>query len=322
MNRLNISQRLQIMAGVAVAALVVLAASSLYVANSLHGSMQYIYTNTLPSIRAIDAVNEDFLRLRLSVLYHFVQHDAQKKSASEAQIGKLKEKIRDGLARYSKELAADARDQAILDKEDKAFEAYFASIEQPLERSRANDYDGLWVNIERSTAVMNELSAAVAEHREYNAQLAAAHYARADGEASIGKIVSLGLAAIALVVVGGISFFVIREIRGRMSRLSAFINEVNRTLDCGDERALGRRRRTPRVQRTARRRALRACRRRSGHRQDRLAEPRRYRPRRRRRDQLLRRTRDPQPHVAPERVHQRGQPHPRFHAAHRDHAPR
>ena len=231
MNRLSISHRLQIMASVAVAALVVLAASSLYVANSLHGSMQYIYTNTLPSMRAIDAINEDFLRLRLSVLYHFVQHDAQKKSASEAQIGKLKEKIRDELTRYAKELSSDAKDQAILDKEGKAFEAYFKSIEQPLERSRANDYDGLWVNIERSTAVMNELSAAVAEHREYNAQLAAAHYARADGEAGIGKIVSLVLAAIALVVVGGISFFVVREIRGRMSRLSAFINEVSRTLD-------------------------------------------------------------------------------------------
>lgn len=231
MNQLNISRRLQIMAGVAVTALVVLAASGLYVANKLHGSMDYIYKNTLPSIQAIDAVNEDFLRLRLSVLYHFVQKDADKKIASEAQIGKLKDKIRTGLARYDKELISDAKDKEILDREAKAFDAYFASIEQPLERSRANDYDGLWVNIVQSTAVMNQLSKAVAEHKKYNEQLAESSYRDADSGAALGKMVSLILAAISLIVVGGISYFVVGEIRHRMAGMSAFINRVNETLD-------------------------------------------------------------------------------------------
>ena len=231
MNKLNISGRLQIMAGVAVTALVVLAASGLYVANKLHGSMDYIYKNTLPSIQAIDAINEDFLRLRLSVLYHFVQKDAEKKSASEAQIGKLKDKIRAGLARYDKELLSDAKDKEILGREAKAFDAYFASIEQPLERSRANDYDGLWVNIVQSTAVMNQLSEAVAEHKKYNEQLAESSYQDADTGASLGKTVSLILAVVSLVVVGGISYFVVSEIRHRMAGMSAFINRVNETLD-------------------------------------------------------------------------------------------
>ncbi len=231
MNQLNISRRLQIMAGVAVTALVVLAASGLYVANKLHGSMDYIYKNTLPSIQAIDAINEDFLRLRLSVLYHFVQRDAEKKSASEAQIGKLKDKIRASLARYDKELISDAKDKEILDRAAKAFDAYFASIEQPLERSRANDYDGLWVNIVQSTAIMNQLAEAVAEHKKYNEQLAESSYQDADARATLGKSVSLILAAVALLVVGGISYFVVGEIRRRMTGMSAFINRVNQTLD-------------------------------------------------------------------------------------------
>ena len=231
MNQLNISRRLQIMASVAVIALVVLAASGLYVANKLHGSMDYIYKNTLPSIQAIDSINEDFLRLRLSVLYHFVQKDADKKIASETQIGKLKDKIRAGLAHYDKELISDAKDKEILDREAKAFDAYFADIEQPLERSRAGDYDGIWVNIVRSTAVMNQLSEAVAEHKKYNEQLAEASYQDADAGAKLGKTVSLILATLSLVVVGGISYFVVGEIRHRMTGMSAFINRVNETLD-------------------------------------------------------------------------------------------
>ena len=231
MNQLNISRRLQIMAGVAVTALVVLAASGLYIANKLHGSMDHIYKNTLPSIQAIDAINEDFLRLRLSVLYHFVQKDTEKKIATEAQIGKLKDKIRAGLARYDKELNSDAKNKEILGREAKAFDAYFSDIEQPLERSRANDYDGIWVNIVRSTAVMNQLAEAVAEHKQYNEQLAESSYQEANAGAALGKTVSLILAAVALIVVGGISYFVVGEIRHRMTGMSAFINRVNETLD-------------------------------------------------------------------------------------------
>lgn len=72
MKNLKIGTRLQIMAVIAIASLVVLASSGLYVASHLRTSMNYIYKNTLPSIEAIDVVSQDFLRLRLTVLYHFL----------------------------------------------------------------------------------------------------------------------------------------------------------------------------------------------------------------------------------------------------------
>ena len=47
----------------------------------------------LPSVEPINAINEDSLRLRLTVLYQFLQQGAVKNAVSYAQIVKVK--IRD-----------------------------------------------------------------------------------------------------------------------------------------------------------------------------------------------------------------------------------
>ena len=231
MMSLNVGQRLQIMAATAMIALVVLAASGTYVASSLHGSMDYIYSNTLQSIQAIDSINEKFLKIRLNALYHFLQKDADKKAASEAQISKLKEQIREELVRYEKEFVSDPKDKELFEKEKGFFETYFVEIEPALERSRANDEEGIWSNVKKATAGMTKLSETITEHKKYNEQLAESHYKQATASASLGRSISLVLVVISLLVVGGISFVVVREIRSRMNRLSAFINNVSQTLD-------------------------------------------------------------------------------------------
>jgi len=231
MTSLGISRRLEIMVGVAIVALVVLAATGLYVASDLRNSMKYIYKDTLPSIEAIASLNEDFLRLRLAVLYHFVQRDLEKKATSESQIAKLKDKIRDGVSRYESNLSSDTKDKVILEKERKAFETYFASIVQPLERSRANDFEGIWVNLAQSNEAMTQLADAIAEHKTYNEQLAESFFKEADANAEFGRVLSIGLVVLALLVVGSISFLIVREIKNRMKSLSGFINDVNLSLD-------------------------------------------------------------------------------------------
>ena len=102
MGNLSIGRRLQLLAISAIVGLIVLAVSGAYVSTNLRATINYIYKDTLPSAEAIDGINENFLRLRLTVLYHFLNKDAEKKATSEQQIKALKEKITQGLARYEK----------------------------------------------------------------------------------------------------------------------------------------------------------------------------------------------------------------------------
>ena len=72
MGNLGIGRRLQVLATVAIVSLLVLATSGFYVASHLRSTVNYLDQEILPSIELIDEVNEDFLRLRLIELYHFL----------------------------------------------------------------------------------------------------------------------------------------------------------------------------------------------------------------------------------------------------------
>ena len=231
MGNLSIGRRLQLLAISAIVGLIVLAVSGAYVSTNLRATINYIYKDTLPSAEAIDGINENFLRLRLTVLYHFLNKDAEKKATSEQQIKAIKDKIRQGLAHYEKELISDAKDKELFDREKAYFETYFTEIEPALERSRAGDEEGMWRVVGQATNHMAQLTEAIDTHKKYSRELAAAKISAAEAGDERGQLIAITLVILSLVIVGSLSFFVIREIRSRMSVLSGLMNQVAETLD-------------------------------------------------------------------------------------------
>ena len=231
MGNLSIGRRLQLLAISAIVGLIVLAASGAYVSTNLRATINYLYKDTLPSAEAIDGINENFLRLRLTVLYHFLNKDAEKKATSEQQIKALKDKITQGLARYEKELIADAKDKELFDREKGYFATYFVEIEPAIERSRAGDEEGMWQAVAQATKNMAQLTEAIETHKKYSRELAAAKISVAEAGDERGQLIAIALVVLSLVIVGSLSFFVIREIRSRMGRLSGLMNQVAETLD-------------------------------------------------------------------------------------------
>lgn len=231
MNSLGIGRRLQVLAVVAITSLLVLAVSGAYVASHLRSSVNYVYTNALPSVESIDAISQDFLRLRLTVLYHFLNKEVAKKESAEEQINNLKEKIRSGVSRFEKELVSDAKDKEMLDKEKALFEAYFVDIQPALERSRARDDEGVTAAVANATRNMTVLAESLEAHKRYNQTLAEDYIKAAESTDQRGTTIAIVLVLFSLCAVGGLSFFLIREIRGRMNRLSELMNQVADTLD-------------------------------------------------------------------------------------------
>ena len=231
MGSIGIGRRLQILAATAIVGLIVLAVSGAYVASNLRGGMNYIQDQALPAIASLDRINEDFLRLRLTVLYHFLNKDPAKKATSDEQINALKDKIRKGLDTYGKQYVTDAKDEAFFKNEKASFEAYFVEIEPALASSRANDEEGIWQGVAQATKNMTELSKTLEAHRKDKEEDGEA--ARLAGEASDqrGQLVAIALVVVSLIIVGSLSFFVIREIRERMNRLSDRMNGVAESLD-------------------------------------------------------------------------------------------
>lgn len=224
MKNISIGVRLIIMAALAVLALVVLAVSGRVVANNMRSSLESVQDNVMPSIDSIATINENFLRLRLTVLYHFISKEAAKKQALEQQIGELKVNIRNGLERYASEFVSDDKDKELLAADKKHFETYFTEIEPALERSRALDDAGMMSVVAKATKNMSELNEAIAEHRAYNAELARRARESAERSDARGTLIAEIIVVVSLLVVGGMSFVVIREIRARMGRLSQLMH--------------------------------------------------------------------------------------------------
>ena len=231
MGNLSVGRRLQILATVAITSLLILAASGAYVGMHLRNTVTYVHKEILPSIELIDAINEDFLRLRLTVLYHFLNKEPAKKAATEEQIKALKATIRQKVDRYEKEYVKTSKGKELLENEKKLFETYFVEIEPAIERSRALDEEGMWSNVAKATSNMKSLSDALAEHKQYREQRGEAQIQESQTHDQQGTVVAIVLVVLSLGLVGSLSFFVIREVRTRMGRLSSLMNTVTETLD-------------------------------------------------------------------------------------------
>ena len=231
MRNLSIARRLQVMVAVAIVALIVLAVSGAQVASNLRTSVTYTYTNALPSIVTISGINEDFLRLRLLVLYHFAVKEGEKKTSLESQIKTQKDKIREGLARYEKELLSDAKDKEMLEVDRKHFETYFSEIEAALERSRADDYDGLWATVGKATANMAQLTEAINAHKKYNDQLAGSLYKAAEQSDQRGQYIALSLVILSVLVVGGSGYLLLKSINTALQTTQGTMADIESQLD-------------------------------------------------------------------------------------------
>ena len=231
MMNLSIARRLQAMIASAIIALIALAASGAYVAANLRSDVAYLYTKTQPSIEAISEINENFLKLRLLVLYHIALQEPEKKVALEAQMKAQKEMILQGLARYEKELLSEGKDKEMLDADKKNFLDYFGEVEFVLEKSRANDYEGIWATVTKATANLKQLTDAVEAHRKYNDQLAEEYYKAAEASDRQGQYTALTLIVLSLLSVGGIGFFLMRGISKALQSTQNSIVHIESQLD-------------------------------------------------------------------------------------------
>jgi len=231
MMNFTIARRLQAMIACAIVALIVLAVSGAYVAANLRKTVTHLYADALPTVTAISEVNDNFLRLRLLVLYHIALREPEKKAALEPQMKAQKEKILQGLARYEKARVLDAKDKEMLDVEKKLSTTYFDEVELVLEKSRANDYEGTWAAVAKATANMKQLTEAIEFHKKVTDQQAEKFYKSSETADRQGQYVALALVLLSIFGVGGTGFFLLRGINKALQSTQNAISHIESELD-------------------------------------------------------------------------------------------
>ena len=221
---LTISRQLSLMTLATILILFLVGIVGHQVARSIGDAVEYSEKNTVPAVEAIDRMRLTFLETRLAVLGHMTTWDDDEKKSYDKKISESQALFQATLKEYE-ELASrsDDQDRALLEADRKAYGDYLKSIEPVLEKSRDSQNTDAKELFAKSKPFADTLNQRLNEHTAYSKQLATAQRERATRSFSRGSVLSLVSIVLGMLVLGGFSFALHRNI-------SSGLNGMERTV--------------------------------------------------------------------------------------------
>lgn len=231
MKHLGVSARIVIMVVVSTLATLLVGAAGMWVSNSEEQSIRDIHGNSIPGIIALGEARQGFTEVRVSV-YKLLSVSAAARAATEVGLRKRMDNTLNALASYEKFVSND-EDRRMFEDDRRAVQAYFDLLLDkalPLFRE-GQDAAAVELVAGQGMKIGQQAVDALNVHVSFNQKISDDDSTAAMDAADTGRKVALVITFVALVLVGGLSYMVVSEIRERMTRLAAFVNATAETLD-------------------------------------------------------------------------------------------
>ncbi len=231
MQNIGVAARIKLMAALSFLLLLVLAVVGGKVINSETQSIRNIQENSLPSIVMIANARLALMKVRVNIYQAMLLKDELRSKALK-NIAKNQEEAQKLLDGYDKMVVSD-EDKRLLDEEKKAVQAYFDVLNNKVIAFINQGYEDQAVEVvlKEGGPLGNAALEALDAHVSFNEQLAAADARTATAEAKTGQDFAIGLAVLSLLLVGGISILITRDVQSRLARMSNFMTHVSESLD-------------------------------------------------------------------------------------------
>lgn len=185
--------------------------------------------NTVPSLLTLGDATRRLALVRVQLWQHITQNDIEKMQKLESAMQANYAKMLESLDHYDKENVADDRDKELLAKVRQGLADYTTLRERVIIFSHDGKKDAARDLLANSQDVITRLNDVIDEHRQYNMEVGkrgadSAVKAKADAV----RITAI-LAAVTLLTVGGIGFWVTRSI----------IRPLNETVEVANSLAMG-----------------------------------------------------------------------------------
>jgi methyl-accepting chemotaxis protein len=201
---MKVSQKIYLMIGIAIIGLICLIGLSYSSLEKVFVATNNANVNTIPSMSTLTEVMKRFGQLRVRVYRHVLNNDPAAMTAIEEAINDAKKGLEGGMTKYSNEYISDAKDQELLEKVRKGYEAYTPGATEVIRLSRDGKQKEALVILTANAKVAENLNAALEEHMNYNQTLAKLSAENAIESKSfaitagllIGGLLSLGVLAL------------------------------------------------------------------------------------------------------------------------------
>ena len=230
--KLTISRQLALMTLVTIAILFFVGVVGNRVANSLGTAVEYSEKNTVPAVEAIALMRLTFLELRIAGLGHMTTWDDAEKKEFDQRIADLKKVFSATLAEYASLAAnSDETDRQLLAADKKAFDDYVASLEPVLEQSRNSQNTDAKELFIKSKPMIAKLDESLNTHTAYSKKLATEQRKTANTAFSRGNALSMISILMGMLILGGSSFVLNRNIRNGLNSMEQTVTHVEAELD-------------------------------------------------------------------------------------------
>jgi methyl-accepting chemotaxis protein len=227
--KLSVAQKMGLLAGAALAGIVLLAGISQYQMEEVYDAANYSTENTVPSIVTLDRLRDSFLRMRIRVNQHVLNTDEKKFPALDKEVDDMRKLVDESIKKYEG-LISDDKDKGLLAREKDTWAKVQPQIEVVLQESRSNHNDKARSALDQARPAIQAFQAAIEDHFDYNVDLGKQGAERAVAAKKAAVRNSIIIAVCTLVVValiaGLITRALLKQLGGEPDYAADIVNQV------------------------------------------------------------------------------------------------
>ncbi|MDN0083889.1 methyl-accepting chemotaxis protein [Crenobacter sp. SG2305] len=228
---MNITKRLLLTLAIALLAMVMISSVGLQYLAQSQTRFDQVETNILPSIRSLNQAKQLFWLMRTSVYQHMLAADPAKKAEIERVIASEDAELRNTLDQYRQAFAINATDRVMLEADKAAVADYQEARTRLLDRSRANDSDGVRALVPIGVSKANQLFTTLESHLSYNYRLAEAFSRNNKAAHQQAILISVAITAVTVLVCLVLAVNLYRAIVHGLTGIRGTLHHVEQSLD-------------------------------------------------------------------------------------------
>lgn len=230
---MTIAQKMISLVVSALVGILLLAGMAQYQIENVFEKANFANENTVPAMKFLGVMQTNIMFIRLSVSQNAELRTVDEKVASEEKIKKYIATADEAFKSYQATIA-DEKDKQMFDKEYVAYKKYAEILPAILAASKANQVDENLRLREISRSFSNGALDGITEHLDYNIKLGQIGADAAIATKSSAVTTSIIIAALTLLTVAIIGFFITRNLLLQLGGEPAYASEILGKVASGD----------------------------------------------------------------------------------------
>ncbi len=232
---MTVTKKMLLLVLSAVLGILMLSGISLYQMNKVYDSANFANVNTVPSLTTLGELRAGFNRVRINLMRHILNVDANRMSEIEKDIAANRLAVFDAIKKYESTIADD-KDRGYLEQTKALYGEFDREVEPVLVESRKGESNiqAARIQMAKSNDLFERTAKHITDHFEYNVQLGKKASDDAVAAKSSALLVAMVISLLTLAAVAGIGYFITRNLMRQLGGEPDAAADVANKIAAGD----------------------------------------------------------------------------------------